>query len=84
MKKDLIWGWIFIALALFMIFCIVIDCVNANWTSLPICGFAFGMNLINAIIHFKDYKERKEYKNLYSIIPIHYWSEDIETLSDDN
>ncbi len=61
MKKDLIMGWVFIALALLMVFCIVVNCVNQNWAGLPICGFAFGINLINAFGRFNDYKRRKEY-----------------------
>ena len=84
MKRDLIWGWVFIALTLLAALCIVIHCVNANWDSAFICGFVFGINLMNAIIRFQDYKKRKEYENLYSVMPIHYWSEDIEILSDDD
>ena len=61
MKKDLIMGWVFIALALLMVFCIVVNCVNGSWCNLPICGFAFGMNIVNAVNRFRDYNYRKKY-----------------------
>lgn len=90
MKKDLVMGWVFIALALLMVFCIVVNCVNANWAGLPICGFALGMNLMNAVSRFKDYKMRKEYENQYSIMSMKYWGdvpyvdEDEDDPEDDN
>jgi hypothetical protein len=74
MKRDLIMGWVFIAMALIMIFCIVVNCVNDNWGNLPICGFAFGMNLSSAVNRFRDYKRRKEYENQYSIMSMRCWS----------
>ena len=74
MKRDLIMGWVFIALALLMVFCVVVNCINANWAGLPICCFALGMNLINAASRFKDYKMRKEYENQYSLMPMRCWS----------
>ena len=76
MKRDLIWGWVFIILALLVALCIVIHCVNANWSGLSICGFVFGLNLTNAINRFKRYKMYKEYENLYSVMPIRHWSDD--------
>ena len=66
MKKDLVMGWVFIALALLMVFCVVVNCVNANWAGLPICGFAFGLNLMNAVNRFRDYKMRKEYEESWA------------------
>ena len=74
MKKDLIMGWVFIAMALLMVVCIVVNCVNANWAGLPICGFAFGMNLSSALNRFRDYKRRKEYEDMYSIMSMRCWS----------
>lgn len=61
MKKDLIMGWVFIALALLMVFCVIVNIVNQNWVGLTVCGFAFGMNITSAISRFRDYKWRKEY-----------------------
>lgn len=75
MKKDLIMGWVFIAMALLMVVCIVVNCVNANWAGLPICGFAFGMNLSSAVNRFRDYKRRKEYEDMYSIMSMRRWSD---------
>lgn len=75
MKSDLIWGWVFIAMALLMIFCIVVNCVNANWAGMPICCFAFGLNTMNAVNRFRDYKRRKEYENTYSIMSMRYWDD---------
>lgn len=75
MKKDLVMSWVFIAMTLLMVFCIVVNCVNANWAGLSICGFALGMNLTSAINRFRDYKMRKEYENLYSIISMRCWSD---------
>ena len=66
MKRDLVMGWVFIALALLMVFCIVVNCINANWAGLPICCFALTMNLINAVSHFRDYKMRKEYEESWA------------------
>ena len=62
MKRDLIMGWVFIAMALLMVVCIVVNCVNANWCNLPICGFAFCMNIVSAVNRFRSYKMCKEYK----------------------
>ena len=62
MKRDLVMGWVFIALALLMVFCIVVNCVNSNWAGLPICCFAFGINIVNAFNRFRDYKMRKEHE----------------------
>lgn len=75
MKSDLIWGWVFIAMALLMVFCIVINCVNQNWASMPICCFAFGLNTMNAVNRFCDYKRRKDYENTYSIMSMRYWGD---------
>ena len=62
MKRDLVMGWVFIAMALLMVVCIVVNCVNGNWDNLLICGFAFGMNISSAVDRFRDYKMRKEYE----------------------
>ena len=74
MKRDLIMGWVFIALALLMVFCVIVNCINANWAGLPICGFAFGMNLSSAVNRFRDYKRRKEYEDMYSLMSMRCWS----------
>ena len=57
MKRDLVMGWVFIAMALLMVVCIVGNCVNANWVGLSICGLAFGLNIFNAVRTYKMYKE---------------------------
>ena len=75
MKRDLVMGWVFIAMALLMVVCIIINCINANWAGLPICGFAFGMNLSSAVNHFCDYKRRKEYEDMYSLMSMRCWSD---------
>ena len=75
MKRDLVMGWVFIALALLMVLCIVINCIGANWVGLPICGSAFGMDLMSAVNHFKRYKMRKEYEKQYSIMSMRCWSD---------
>lgn len=74
MKRDLVMGWVFIVMALLMVVCIVVNCVNANWAGLPICGFAFGMNLSSAVNRFRDYKRRKEYEDMYSLMSMRCWS----------
>lgn len=65
MKRDLIMGWVFIALSLLMVFCVIVNIVNQNWAVLPICGFAFGMNITSAINRFRDYKQRKEWDTAF-------------------
>lgn len=60
MKKDLVMGWVFIAIALLMVFCIVVNCINGNLAGLQICGFALVLNVCNAITHFHDYKRRQQ------------------------
>ena len=59
MKNDLIWGWVFVILALVMVACIVYGIFIGNWSALPMCGFALGMNITSAITRFKSYKYRK-------------------------
>ena len=61
MKRDLIFGWLFLGMALLMVFCIVVKCVNGSWGNLSICTFAFGMNITSAINRFRSYKQRKEW-----------------------
>lgn len=75
MTRDLIMGWVFIALALLMVFCVIINIVNQNWAGMPICCFALGLNTMNAVNRFKDYKRHKEYENTYSIMSMRYWGD---------
>ena len=75
MKKDLIFGWLFIGMALLMVFCIVVNCVNGSWGNLPICGFALGMNITSAVNRFKDYKRRQDYEQAYSLMSMRCWSD---------
>ena len=87
MKKDLIMGWVFLILALLMVFCIVVNCVNANWDGLPICGFAFGMNITGAVNRFRDYKMRKEYEASWAKLDLairECWPDEDEDKSEDN
>ena len=60
MKNDLIWGWIFIGLALIMVACIIYGCFIGNWTAVPMCSFALILDVCNAISRFKDYKRRQQ------------------------
>ena len=63
MKSDLIWGWIFIGLALIMLACVIYGCCIGNWTAIPICSFALALNVCNAISRFRDYKRwQQEYE----------------------
>lgn len=75
MKKDLIFGWLFLGMALLMVFCIVVNCVNGSWGNLPICGFALGMNITSAVNRFNDYKRRKDYEQAYSLMSMRCWSD---------
>lgn len=75
MKRDLVMGWLFIAMALIMVFCIVVNCVNGSWGNLPICGFAFGMNISSAVNRFRDYKRHKQYEDMYSLMSMRCWSD---------
>ena len=62
MKRDLVSGWVFTAMALLVVFCIVVNCIANNWGALPICIFTFSLNIYYAYNHFRDYKRRKEYE----------------------
>ena len=87
MKRDLVMGWVFIAMALLMVFCIVVNCVNGNWGNLPICGFAFGMNIVSAVNRFRDYKMRKEYEASWVKLDLAFrecWPDEDEDESEDN
>ena len=75
MKRDLIFGWLFLGMALLMVFCIVVNCVNGSWGNLPICGFALGMNITSAVNRFKDYKRYKDYEQAYSLMSMRCWSD---------
>lgn len=75
MKRDLIFGWLFLGMALLMVVCIVVNCVNGTWFNLPICGFAFGMNITSAVNRFKDYKRCKDYEQAYSLMSMRCWSD---------
>ena len=87
MKRDLVMGWVFIALALLMVFCIVVNCTNGNWGNLPICGFAFGMNIVSAVNRFRDYKMRKEYEASWAKLDLAFrecWPDEDENEPEDN
>jgi hypothetical protein len=59
MKKDLVMGWVFVGLALLMVFCIVYGCFVGNWAALPMGCFALILDIVNAISRFRDYKRRQ-------------------------
>lgn len=87
MKRDLVMGWVFIAMALLMVVCIVGNCVNANWVGLSICGLAFGLNIFNAVNHFRTYKMCKEYKASWTKLDLairECWSDEDEDEPEDN
>lgn len=60
MRSDLIWGWISAVLALIGIILVVFCVCIGNWPALPMCAFALGLNIINSITHFCDYKWRQQ------------------------
>ena len=60
MKKDLIMGWLCIAVCFLMLFCVFYNIFVGNAVALPFCIVAFFLNLGNAVGRFKDYKRRKE------------------------
>ena len=66
MKKDLVMGWVFIGLALLMVFCIVYGCFIGNWEALPMCSFALILDIVNAANRFNDYKRCKGYEASWS------------------
>lgn len=80
MKSDLIWGWIFVGLALIMLACVIYGCFIGNWTALPICSFALTLNVCNAISRFKDYKrwqqDWKDYMDRFNDAFNACWPED--------
>ena len=59
MKKDLVMGWVFVGLALLMVLCIVYGCSIGNWTALPMCILALGMDITSAMTRFQSYQTRK-------------------------
>ena len=60
MRNDLIWGWVFVGLALLMVACIIYGCSIGNWAAVPMCSFALALNVCNAISRFKNYKWRQQ------------------------
>ena len=79
MRSDLIWGWVFVGLALVMIACIIYGCCIGNWTAVPMCGFALALNVCNAISRFKDYRS----KQAWSLMSMRRWSDYDAVLDDD-
>ena len=60
MKSDLIWGLVFIGLALLMLACIIYGCFIGNWAAIPMCFFALTLNTTNAISRLRAYKYHKD------------------------
>jgi len=66
MKRDLIWGWVFVALAILMVFCVFVNINNDNWEAMPICVFALILDTINAINRFVSYRRFKDYHKSFN------------------
>lgn len=79
MKSDLIWGWVFVGLALLMVACIIYGCCIGNWTAVPMCSFAFALDACNAISRFKDYRRKQD----WSLMSMRRWSDYDTDLDDD-
>lgn len=60
MKNDLIWGWVFVGLALLMVACIIYGGFIGNWAAIPMCCFALTLNITNAISRLRAYKYHKD------------------------
>ena len=82
MKSDLIWGWVFVGLALVMIACIIYGCCIGNWTAVPMCSFALTLNVCNAISRFKDYRRKRAWDSL-SLMSMRRWRYYDADLDDD-
>ena len=65
MKNDLIWGWIFVGLALIMVACIIYGCCIGNWVAVPMCSFALSLDVCNAISRFKLYRAHKRFNSAF-------------------
>jgi hypothetical protein len=59
MKNNLIWGWIFIGLAILMLACVIYGCFISNWIAVSMCSFALILDICNTIMNFQVYKQRK-------------------------
>ena len=64
MKNDLIWGWVFVGLALLMVVLIIYACFISNWAAIPMCSFALILNVGNAISRFTSYNRYKDYHKM--------------------
>lgn len=65
MRNDLIWGWVFVGLALLMVACIIYGCFIGNWAAVPMCSFALALNVCNAISRFSSYRSRKRFNDAF-------------------
>lgn len=86
MKSDLIWVWVCIVFTLLTVFYTVVNCVNANWVNLPICCFALGLNIMNTINHFREYKRRKAWQTSWHAFDLAFrecWPDEPESSIDD-
>lgn len=60
MKSDLIWGLVFVGLALLMLACIIYGCCIGNWIAIPMCFLALTLNTTNAISRLQACKYHKD------------------------
>lgn len=60
MRNDLTWGWVSTVLAIVGIFLVIICICIGHWSAIPMCVTALLLNVINAVLHFHEYKRRKQ------------------------
>ena len=82
MKSDLIWGWIFVGMALLMVACIIYGCLIGNWIAVPMCSFAFALDVCNAISRFNNYQRKRAWDSL-SLMSMRRWRYYDADLDDD-
>ena len=63
--KELVKGFLWLALAVLMVACIAINIHTGNISGIIVCSFAIILNILNAILSFKEYKLTRQWEDEY-------------------
>ena len=61
MKRNLIWGWVFIILAIVMLCFTFYGLYIGNDFGAMMCCIATGINICNATMNFAEYKHKRDW-----------------------
>ena len=63
MKRDLIWGWVFVILAIVMLCFALYGFYIGNDFGAMMCCIAAGIDIGNAMLHFTEYKFQRDWND---------------------